>query len=178
MAEQSPLLGKDGFKITVERSSQYLMMRNMKAGWQYIIRRFIEGGGTILDLEYLNDERGRRIAAFGFHAGFAGAAIGLDVWARQCLHRGQEYPSIDPYPNEDELVNNIKYSLDAAGKRTTMILFLTLVTLASQQSPSQQGHYQLKKPRILDMSAILFKRLFEILRVKLQLLPEDEWHKG
>jgi len=29
-----------------------------QAGWQYIIRRFIEGGGTILDLEYLNDERG------------------------------------------------------------------------------------------------------------------------
>jgi len=85
-----------------------------QAGWQDIIRRFVKGGGTILDLEYLNDERGRRIAAFGFHAGFAGTAIGLDVWANQCLHRGQEYPSIEPYPNEDALVNNIKHRLDAA----------------------------------------------------------------
>lgn len=58
---------------------------------------------------------GRRVAAFGYHAGFAGAAIGLDVWAQQILHPKQKYPSIDPYSNEDDLIKHIKNRLNGAG---------------------------------------------------------------
>nr|CAG8550184.1 3147_t:CDS:2 [Entrophospora candida] len=63
-----------------------------QSGWQSILKRFINGKGSLLDLEFLNDEKGRRVAAFGYHAGFAGAAIGLDVWAQQILHPKQKYP--------------------------------------------------------------------------------------
>jgi saccharopine dehydrogenase (NAD+, L-lysine-forming) len=42
-----------------------------QAGWQDVLGRFFRGGGTLLDLEFLVDESGRRVAAFGFHAGFA-----------------------------------------------------------------------------------------------------------
>lgn len=42
-----------------------------------LLRRFTKGGGTLLDLEYLVDERGRRLAAFGYWAGYVGAALAL-----------------------------------------------------------------------------------------------------
>ncbi|MFD9571196.1 saccharopine dehydrogenase [Streptomyces sp. NPDC059982] len=40
-----------------------------------LLRRFAAGGGTLLDLEYLADAQGRRLAAFGYWAGYVGAAL-------------------------------------------------------------------------------------------------------
>ncbi|MFD3870154.1 saccharopine dehydrogenase [Streptomyces sp. NPDC058623] len=40
-----------------------------------LLRRFAVGGGTLFDLEYLADAQGRRLAAFGYWAGYAGAAL-------------------------------------------------------------------------------------------------------
>ncbi|MES2144206.1 MAG: saccharopine dehydrogenase [Pseudomonadota bacterium] len=48
-----------------------------------LLKRFKAGGGTLYDLEYLVDETGRRVAAFGYWAGYAGAAVGLMCWAAQ-----------------------------------------------------------------------------------------------
>ncbi|MFJ6719040.1 MULTISPECIES: saccharopine dehydrogenase [unclassified Streptomyces] len=42
-----------------------------------LLRRFAAGGGTLFDLEYLADEQGRRLAAFGYWAGYAGAALAV-----------------------------------------------------------------------------------------------------
>lgn len=42
-----------------------------QAGWQEVLSRFPRGGGTLLDLEFLQLANGRRVAAFGYHAGFA-----------------------------------------------------------------------------------------------------------
>jgi len=50
---------------------------------QVLLDRFRAGGGTLLDLEYLVDDTGRRIAAFGHWAGYAGAALSLRAWAGQ-----------------------------------------------------------------------------------------------
>ncbi|RUS22974.1 hypothetical protein BC937DRAFT_94242 [Endogone sp. FLAS-F59071] len=85
-----------------------------QAGWREILNRFGAGGGTILDLEFLNDRRGRRVAAFGYHAGFAGAAIGLDVWCQQQIDPAHKLGNIDPYPNEQELINYATRRLEAA----------------------------------------------------------------
>ncbi|MFI5493731.1 saccharopine dehydrogenase [Actinoplanes sp. NPDC051859] len=46
-------------------------------GAQRLLERFEAGGGLLLDLESLADEAGRRQAAFGYWAGFAGAALGV-----------------------------------------------------------------------------------------------------
>lgn len=57
-----------------------------QAGGAGLLRRFAAGGGTLLDVEYLVDDGGRRLAAFGYWAGYVGAALavlvargGLDV---------------------------------------------------------------------------------------------------
>eukprot|EP00911_Craspedida_sp_UC1_P000594 UC1_evm1s453 len=54
-----------------------------QGGWKELLGRFKSGGGMLLDLEFLVDEAGRRVAAFGYMAGFAGAAVGLDAWCQQ-----------------------------------------------------------------------------------------------
>ncbi len=48
-----------------------------------LLDRFQAGGGTLYDLEYLVGEDGRRVAAFGYWAGFAGAAVALRCWIAQ-----------------------------------------------------------------------------------------------
>ena len=50
---------------------------------QILLARFAAGGGTMYDLEYLVGENGRRVAAFGYWAGYAGAAVALKCWAAQ-----------------------------------------------------------------------------------------------
>ncbi|KJE95430.1 saccharopine dehydrogenase [Capsaspora owczarzaki ATCC 30864] len=79
-----------------------------QAGWKDLLARFKRGGGQLLDLEFLNDEKGRRVAAFGYMAGFAGAAVGLDLWAHNQTNPGTPYPSIKPYENDEQLVSHLK----------------------------------------------------------------------
>jgi len=45
-------------------------------GWREWIGKFRTGGGAIIDLEYMVDDNGRRVCAFGYWAGFVGAALG------------------------------------------------------------------------------------------------------
>jgi len=46
-------------------------------GARDLLDRFAAGGGALLDLEYLVDGAGRRQAAFGYWAGYAGAALAV-----------------------------------------------------------------------------------------------------
>lgn len=70
-----------------------------QAGWKELLGRFDQGKGTLLDMEFLNDDKGRRVAAFGFYAGFAGAAVGLDVWANRIAleSNNEQYARCTPF---------------------------------------------------------------------------------
>lgn len=48
---------------------------------QRLLARFKSGGGALYDLEYLTDDNGYRVAAFGYWAGYAGAAVAIKSWA-------------------------------------------------------------------------------------------------
>lgn len=50
---------------------------------QVLLARFRAGGGALYDLEYLTDPEGRRVAAFGYWAGYAGAAVSLLAYGAQ-----------------------------------------------------------------------------------------------
>jgi len=41
------------------------------------LTRFEEGRGRLFDIEYLTDDNGRRVVAFGYWAGYVGAALGV-----------------------------------------------------------------------------------------------------
>ncbi|KAJ2500058.1 Saccharopine dehydrogenase [Coemansia sp. RSA 1972] len=87
-----------------------------QGGWKDVLSRFVEGNGLLYDLEFLQDDSGRRVAAFGFYAGFTGSAVGIDAWCHQQLHKGAKYPTITPYPNEDVLIAETKAKLAQIGK--------------------------------------------------------------
>ncbi|KAG0168071.1 Saccharopine dehydrogenase [Apophysomyces sp. BC1034] len=84
-----------------------------QGGWKELLHRFDAGNGTILDLEFLNDANGRRVAAFGYMAGFAGAAVGIDMWCHQKTNSGV-YGALKPYPNENALIDYTKKRLAEA----------------------------------------------------------------
>ena len=48
-----------------------------------LLKKFKSGGGTLYDIEYLTQDTGKRVAAFGYWAGFAGAYVALKVWISQ-----------------------------------------------------------------------------------------------
>ena len=95
-------------------------------GWRSLLRRFKAGGGKLYDVEYLTDESGRRVAAFGYWAGFTGCAVGVKTWIGQQLGRDPVVAPIHPYPGQTELVGELDRELrDAArlsGRKPTVII--------------------------------------------------------
>ncbi|PWN52158.1 putative saccharopine dehydrogenase [Violaceomyces palustris] len=81
-----------------------------QAGWVDVLSRFKKGGGKLYDLEFLEDQTGRRVAAFGWHAGFAGAAMGLLSLAEQA--QGKRLGQTKAFPNEDELVQHARRQIE------------------------------------------------------------------
>jgi saccharopine dehydrogenase (NAD+, L-lysine forming) len=78
-----------------------------------LLDRFKKGGGTLYDLEYLVDEVGRRVAAFGYWAGYAGAAVALKCWIAQ--QDGQIAGPVSPYPSSNHLLADLQSALVATG---------------------------------------------------------------
>ena len=78
-----------------------------------LLERFKAGGGTLYDLEYLVHEDGRRVAAFGYWAGYAGAAVSLLAWAAQ--KQGGTCPPVAMWRDKDKALTQIATALDATG---------------------------------------------------------------
>ncbi|MFD3312208.1 saccharopine dehydrogenase [Streptomyces sp. NPDC058694] len=64
-------------------------------GAEALLRRFVAGGGALFDLEYLVDDNGRRLAAFGYWAGYVGAALAV------LHHRGRLSAPLRPTSKEE-----------------------------------------------------------------------------
>ncbi len=80
---------------------------------QVLLRRFAAGGGVLYDLEYLVDDRGRRVAAFGYWAGYAGAAVALKCWAAQ--QRGAMCGPVAVVDSAARLLTDLRGELAATG---------------------------------------------------------------
>ncbi|MCT4684082.1 MAG: saccharopine dehydrogenase [Roseicyclus sp.] len=76
-----------------------------------LLDRFAAGGGTLYDLEYLVDETGRRVAAFGYWAGYAGAAVSTLALIAQA--RGTTCGPVSTYPDAKTLTDQIATALRA-----------------------------------------------------------------
>ncbi|KAF9454889.1 saccharopine dehydrogenase [Macrolepiota fuliginosa MF-IS2] len=93
---------------------QFAHCYKKQAGWSKVLARFHRGGGTLYDLEFLTDATGRRVAAFGYHAGYAGAAAGaLALAARK---KGETLGLLKPYINEEAMVSAVRSALGGSGK--------------------------------------------------------------
>ncbi len=83
-----------------------------QASGRVLLDRFKAGGGTLLDLEYLVAEDGRRVAAFGYWAGYAGAALSIMAWAAQC--RGETLGDVDAYASAGAMADAARASIKTA----------------------------------------------------------------
>lgn len=78
---------------------------------QVLLQRFRAGGGTLWDLEYLVGADRRRVAAFGYWAGYAGAAMALKCWATQ--KSGDIADPVDTYEDAEALIDDVSADLNA-----------------------------------------------------------------
>ncbi|KAK9479430.1 hypothetical protein V1514DRAFT_362616 [Lipomyces japonicus] len=118
-------LPEESFPL-VHEHIQFAHCYKDQGGWKDVLSRYHNGNGTLYDIEFLQDANGRRVAAFGFYAGFAGAAIGLLDWAWKLTH-DTPLPAVDWYPNEDALITDVKKSIAEAVEKTGAKLPTALV---------------------------------------------------
>ena len=87
---------------------------------QVLLDRFKAGGGKLLDLEYLTDDAGRRVAAFGYWAGYAGAAVALKCWAAQ--QRGEVAGPVSSYGNASRMLADLQAELSGIFTRPNALI--------------------------------------------------------
>lgn len=94
---------------------QFAHCYKQQGGWSDVLRRFAQGKGTLYDLEFLEDpQTKRRVAAFGFHAGFAGAAAGALAFAAQQQEGGDgKLAGLKPYANETAMIKHVRDGLES-----------------------------------------------------------------
>ncbi len=105
LKELSPALGP--FR---HRHIHFAHIYKRQQGWQQMLHQFQHGGGVLYDLEYLVGEDGRRVAAFGYWAGYVGAALSLLAWAGQQRNQAPVLDSLTAWPDRDSL----RQAVDAA----------------------------------------------------------------
>jgi len=82
-----------------------------QSGWEALLSRFKKGGGELYDLEYLVDTQQRRVAAFGYWAGFAGAALSVLAWANQQQNINPTLANISSYHDKQQLLDDIEKAI-------------------------------------------------------------------
>ncbi len=112
-------LPEDGTPLTHRHIMFGHAYKGQPAG-QVLLKRFKAGGGTLYDLEYLVDATGRRVAAFGYWAGFAGAAISLKCWAAQ--QAGSLCGPVSKYASRQALLDGLKAELPTTKRPRAIII--------------------------------------------------------
>ncbi|KAG8862987.1 Saccharopine dehydrogenase [Tulasnella sp. 330] len=118
----TPIIGLKELPVSLQplphTHIQFAHCYKNQAGWAAVLTRFKRGGGTLYDLEFLQDEQGRRVAAFGYHAGFAGAAAAALALAVRKTVKGAgplTGMSLEPYNDEHAMIADVKEKLAKIG---------------------------------------------------------------
>ena len=76
-----------------------------------LLKKFKRGGGTLYDIEYLTQETGKRVAAFGYWAGFAGAYVTLKVWISQL--KKEECAPLSAFDEKQKLLEDVSNEINS-----------------------------------------------------------------
>ena len=87
-----------------------------------LLDRFKAGGGALYDLEYLVDPQGRRVAAFGYWAGYVGAAVSLFTWLAQ-RNNGQCAP-VSVWTSQARLLADLQEGFARSGHARPTVLII------------------------------------------------------
>jgi saccharopine dehydrogenase (NAD+, L-lysine-forming) len=112
-------LPEDGTPLTHRHILFGHAYKGQPAG-RILLKRFKAGKGTLYDLEYLVDESGRRVAAFGYWAGYAGAALALKCWAAQ--QKGAIAGPVGRYADKTALLADLERELKGMGRPRAIVI--------------------------------------------------------
>lgn len=96
------------------------IFKNQK-GASKILQRFTRANGSILDLEYLMDSKGVRLAAFGYWAGYVGASLALWQWLKK--RQGKNLQNLKPL-NKKQLHQNINELIVKSKEKLPLCLII------------------------------------------------------
>lgn len=86
-------------------------------GWVELLKKFEIGGGKIIDLEFMTDENGRRTNAFGYWAGYVGAALGaLFAKATNIDEAISELKEHKQFPDKKDLIQFVEEQTSGTGE--------------------------------------------------------------
>ena len=106
----------------VHRHIHFAHVYKDQAGADAMLDRFVRGGGTLYDLEYLTHEDGRRVAAFGYWAGFCGAALGVMAWANKQAGELRPLGNLESLPSKDRLLDAVASALAASPSQPALMV--------------------------------------------------------
>ncbi|MDJ0710781.1 MAG: saccharopine dehydrogenase [Woeseiaceae bacterium] len=111
----------DSFPL-VHRHIHFAHVYKDQAGAEDMLGRFVKGGGTLYDLEYLTLENGRRIAAFGYWAGFCGAALGVLAWANKTAGDARPLGKLASLPAKERLLEEVSGAIATVDRKPAVIV--------------------------------------------------------
>jgi saccharopine dehydrogenase (NAD+, L-lysine-forming) len=121
-------------------------------GGRELLRRFVAGGGALLDLEHLIDAEGRRLAAFGYWAGYTGAALAV------LQQRGRLGAPLRPLSKES-LDGALRSASGAEAPRALVIGALGRCGRGARDALAAAGItptcWDIEETRVLDRTALL-----------------------
>lgn len=98
-------------------------------GWTKSLLRFARGGGSLLDIEFLEDhvDRDHLLAPTSFYAGFCGAILAIQAWTHQILHPEEpELAEILPYESEckavEDTISHLQNGVKSIGRAPTIMI--------------------------------------------------------
>jgi len=116
---KAPDIGQGPF---LHRHIHFAHVFKQQKGARETLHQYVEGNGTLFDLEYLVNESGERVVAFGHWAGYIGAALALLALANQ---QGEPTPldNLQPWPSREALQRQV---IDAVSsiRRTPRVLVI------------------------------------------------------
>ena len=114
-------LSEDSWPLT-HRHIHFAHVYKEQQGWQQVLRRFKTGEGELYDLEYLVDDNQRRVAAFGYWAGFAGAAVALKAFGRRQQAADPVLNKLTSMPSKQALVDDVAESLSPLARAPKVLV--------------------------------------------------------
>lgn len=114
-------LPEDNFPL-IHQHIYFAHAYKQQTGWQALLSRFKTGGGELFDLEYLVDAQQRRIAAFGYWAGFAGAALAVLAWANQQQKITPPLVNVSSYKDKQQLLSDIEKALNKLPRKPQLLV--------------------------------------------------------
>ncbi len=93
-----------------------------QAGWKETLTRFVKGNADLLDIEYMTRENGVRYVAFGYRAGYMGAALSLLHWFSKQKDASYLDNTLQPFDDADILDATIAKIGEGVSKPKVLII--------------------------------------------------------